>query len=728
MGLDEATRKSIIRSSIVALTVAFAVIGGSFLGSIVFFATEEDRYPLLKPAKTGSLFYTIEEPVETRFGSFEPYDISLKSSLRIYPFYPSLATNYRQFNFNSKESELLTKNGFFATPTDYGQFYDLYESNFDSEIPSFITTDSVLHTFHILYDYILREIESYNFTTELEALVDLMLQWHQNANESLGEGIEKVEDAIIKNIAYFSVAKKLLQPESEISPAIKELVDAELMLIDNHAGLASSPIFGPSYLEDYSQYVPRGHYDRSAILQRYFKAMMWFGHISFHLQPGEEEEEKERGYNETRQALLISLALEQAQNETTKALVLWDRIYEPTAFFVGSADDLTIYEYQDILAETLGKIESLSTLENDAAIQLFITEALTRRSPLISSSFVPAGENASLLTKGFRFMGQRFVPDSYIFQELVHDNVPLRMFPKGLDIMSVFGSAQAAVHLADEERYENYLSQIQKLRNQFSNTTDSDWTQNLYWLWLYSLLPLLNAKGEEYPAFMQTDAWSDKELFTALGSWTELRHDTILYAKESLIPLSAKEPMGYVEPNPHLYARLLSLAEMMKRGTSERGLLSSLMDERLDLLIETLQRLRQISEKELQGKKLDYGDLNFILYFQNKLKMLVSFPFPSEGEYQSVSDERIAVVADVHTEPNSDSVLEEGVGNVFAICVLVRDPDGKFFIARGGMFSYYEFSWPMNDRLTDSAWQDMLDEGTNPPPPSWTTSFLLHDN
>ncbi|MDY6822077.1 MAG: DUF3160 domain-containing protein [Deferribacterota bacterium] len=30
---------------------------------------------------------------------------------------------------------------------------------------------------------------------------------------------------------------------------------------------------------------------------------------------------------------------------------------------------------------------------------------------------------------------------------------------------------------------------------------------------------------------MNTDAWQLKELTTALASWSQLRHDTILYAK-----------------------------------------------------------------------------------------------------------------------------------------------------------------------------------------------------
>ena len=96
------------------------------------------------------------------------------------------------------------------------------------------------------------------------------------------------------------------------------------------------------------------------------------------------------------------------------------------------------------------------------------------------------------------------------------------------------------------------------------------WAQNLYWGWLYCLLALLNAKGDGYPAFMKREAWADKDLNAALGSWAELRHDTILYAKQSYarkgsMPLE-KDTHGYVEPNPELYGRLASLTKMTYDG------------------------------------------------------------------------------------------------------------------------------------------------------------------
>jgi hypothetical protein len=52
----------------------------------------------------------------------------------------------------------------------------------------------------------------------------------------------------------------------------------------------------------------------------------------------------------------------------------------------------------------------------------------------------------------------------------------------------------------------------------------------------------------------------------------------------------------------------------------------------------------------------------------------------------------------------------------------------QVIIARGGTFSYYEFHQTMEDRLTDEAWQEMLDDGLVPAMPSWTTSFAIHSS
>jgi len=66
----------------------------------------------------------------------------------------------------------------------------------------------------------------------------------------------------------------------------------------------------------------------------------------------------------------------------------------------------------------------------------------------------------------------------------------------------------------------------------------------------------------------------------------------------------------------------------------------------------------------------------------------------------------MALVADVHTDPNSKKVLEVAVGNPLIIYAVIPY-NGDNYLAAGGMFSYFEFTHPMDDRLTDEKWQNM---------------------
>jgi hypothetical protein len=235
----------------------------------------------------------------------------------------------------------------------------------------------------------------------------------------------------------------------------------------------------------------------------------------------------------------------------------------------------------------------------------------------------------------------------------------------------------------------------------------------------------LTDPGEGYPYFMQSEAWVDKQLSTALGSWAELRHDTILYAKQSYTwELTSLPPVvrGYVEPVPALYARLASLCEMMMTGLDSRDLLSTLIENKLQYLKDFLLDLQTISIKELEGTALSEEEYRLIEDSGDRLGNIVALP--TDDFLVSDADDDMAVIADVHTDPNEGEVLEEGVGRPMVILVAVQI-EGQVVLTRGAVFSYYEFTWPMDDRLTDESWQDMIAQGETPPLPTWTDSFVI---
>jgi len=391
----------------------------------------------------------IESAVTTEFGVYEPVavdvspalgELSVAADFSNVAFFENFSSS-----FDNQALEILGRNHFVAVPGGFKQIHDLYNWAGEEDLPGFVTTDCMLHTFHIVYDYALRILETERFQYDLfnlnEALLaDLRLR--SSSDPALAEELRRV-------VAFVAVARKLARPESDVPEEAADLVAAELSLIDSHEGPEVSPIFG--YREDYSQYVPRGHYTRSQALENYFRAMMWYGRMGFRLRPGERPEEIEKGRSETRMALNLVAGLSGLDVQGEPALDVWERIYRPTVFFVGSADDLTAGEYAELAAEVYGKAAELLTPEEIAEstlLQNFIDQAMELRSPRINSSLLAEGD-ASVVTKGFRVMGQRFIPDSYVLWKLVFPNVYGRLMPRGLDVMAGLrddaGQPQAAV-------------------------------------------------------------------------------------------------------------------------------------------------------------------------------------------------------------------------------------------------------------------------------------------
>jgi hypothetical protein len=356
---------------------------------------------------------------------------------------------------------------------------------------------------------------------------------------------------------------------------------------------------------------------------------------------------------------------------------------------------------------------------------------------------------------GFRFMGQRFIPDSYMMGKLVYPSVgdptrddmftyvmtpggPIRGFPRGLDVMAVLGSkrARALLHELGDDAYAHtgkvpsYDEALDALKKEYASLKAEDWNRNLYWSWLYALQPLLAEYGNGYPTFMTTEAYRTKSLNTALASWAQLRHDTILYAKQSytmFTPTSGPIPKppihGYVEPLAEFYARLLALSRMTNQGLTEMKVLDKAAKTRLTEFEKILERLLAISEKELLDKKLTDDDYGYIERFAEQLERVV-VPPNAKGESQAM---KTTLVADVHTDQNSGAVLEEATGYVDLGVFVYRQPDGTLALGAGPVLSYYEFKHPKADRLTDEKWRDVLGgkvKDTKPPaPPEWTKAY-----
>ena len=719
---------------------------------------------------------TINKPVEDsykptiafppEFATYKEVAVNINPKVPAYSVNQDLSnvTNAVDFTFSDEAKNLLTKNAFVVIPDYHDEFFTLYEYNRYDYVPSFITTDSILHNYHLMFDFLLRQVEEKNLATELKQLSANMLSESLSQYNNL-KGTEW-ENAAKRNIGFFAVGSKLLDPSIEIPAIVADEVNQELALIEAHQGIEKSPVMnigsgkdvmidtpqGPQPIEalkeDYSQYIPRGHYDKTDQLKNYFKSMMWYGRLTFRM----------KNEDEVKSALLITLALNKEDNENS-----WNKIYEPVNFFVGKSDDITYYQFKDLVEKIYGPNTTIQLVASDKdKLASFINETKNLEPPQINSMPIfeasVQGDREEEI-KGFRFMGQRFTIDASIFQRLVYREVGdktkscqefkpeetgclsgARCLPKGLDIPATIGSNEAKKILDEmgETQYACYSENMAKM-NEYITGLDTDvWTQNLYWGWLYQLRPLLDERGNGYPIFMQNTAWMRKDLNTFLGSWTELKHDTILYTKQVYAEMGAgpspegKDDRGYVEPNPHVYARLASLLKMTNEGLDIRGLLTPEMKDNLSKMEQLAMSLKTISEKELNNEKLTDEEYELIRSYGGQLEHFWleinkdEPEFKEMGQNHFLDDNPAAIVADVATDPNGQ-VLEEGTGKIFSIYVVVPI-DGKLRIAKGGVYSQYEFTWPMSDRLTDEKWRELLNSDSDQAPtlPSWTSTYIAN--
>ena len=641
--------------------------------------------------------------------------------------------------FSDEAKNQLVENKFIVTPGYDEEFFTLYDANRYDYVPSFITTDSILHNYHLYFNYLLEKVETESLSEALNKLTDIMLAESMDQYKELKD--TKWQQEAEKNVAYYSVAKKLLDPSYEPDEMVADVVAEELAMIDAAEELTVSPLWGAGYKEDYTQYKPRGHYDKSDELKQYFKAMMWYGRMTFRF----------KNDQELRQAVLITKAMQKSD-----IFKLWDKIYEPTNFFVGKSDDISFYEMKSLFDEVYGVSFTTNDLIDEEKFKSLKEKAADLEGPKLNSIpvlGVTAGGNEDLEEeiKGFRFMGQRYTIDADIFQNLICRQVgnldgtmdcpkpgQSRMLPKNLDIPAAMGSEVALNILEDEgeTKYEKYPEQMKNLKKYIADLDQGTWTQNLYWGWMYTLKPLLQQFGEGYPLFMQNRPWDRKELVTYLSSWTELKHDTILYAKQVYAelgggPVEEIDDRGYVEPIPEVYARLSSLINLTNDGLSSRNLLDSKDKDNLKLFDELVVNLLEISEKELNNEPLTEKEYEVIKTYGGSLEHLWLETFSEEDKAEKSTEDLLneypaALVTDVATDPNG-AVLEEAVGYINNIYV-VFPVDGTLKILKGGVYSQYEFLVPLDQRMTDTEWRKKLENQENVPPVAdWQKKFLIED-
>ena len=118
--------------------------------------------------------------------------------------------------FDADQLKMLAENYFIVLPANMHQIEFIYEgnsymmekSNVQFEMPSFVTVDSVLHPFHVFFDYALKTIEEEHLEQAAASMTAKLLS---GALEDLQKtDTAEMKQAALKNIEYLLVPAKAL--------------------------------------------------------------------------------------------------------------------------------------------------------------------------------------------------------------------------------------------------------------------------------------------------------------------------------------------------------------------------------------------------------------------------------------------------------------------------------------------------------------------------------------
>ena len=787
------------------LSVAPASAGLGTGGAEVFgygaaFAQELQRIGQISPDQFASLF---PSPTNYLAGiSWDPTTAKFWEQFNADPAVVNSNKNwgdpgylYADYRLNSPELARFRTNGFVVSERlGSDSFAEVFYNLWHSDLPVFISCDAILQAWHRSYDAMLEELEETYLFNSVQQILDRMASHLPEAWAEAGSGVLK--DSLMDADYFLAVARSLLAGTNTMIPSmlgqdgrvVETLADVQALQM-----ALKTNFLGQCRVVDFSQFKVRGHYTHTERLGRYFRCVMWLGRTDFAVAGGPFDRGCEPVYASPR--------------EMGTAIVLWDLLNRSDQFatwrdfdhviqaFVGWTDSMNFPQLGALLSgagiKSLSDVRDLATLEQ---LQSDILKGELGIQNIRSDYFISPLGGQIQLPRSFLVFGQKFVPDSWAFSQDVFDSILWiengltnkveRRVPGALDTaFAVLGnnqvvpelSAQMEGHFLDPDRPhatkfrdgKPYQHNLAAVRAVMDRQTPDAWDSNIYMSWLASLRELSTPTVDsKYPEAMRTRAWAHKTINTQLASWAQLRHDTILYAKQSYTGgEQCVYPAGFVEPRVEFWQRLRAAA------TRAADLIAALPYEGTYLLVtnqtqtdpvtgeqvsvpttnsipmptiqssqvshfrrfaETVTVLQALAVKELAQQCFSADDEKFVdSLMEDRQGGGCGGPLRYSGWYPQLFYRTIywndvefhstygagaydVLVADVHTDVpdpivhDPGSVLHEAVGAA-NLLMLAVDNGGDRFVCAGPVLSHYELE-VIGDprRISDEEWQGII--------------------
>ncbi len=695
----------------------------------------------------------------------------------------------RHFDFRLNEKELgcFLTNGFVVNERlGSPNFADVYYRIFNDDFPVYVTADSVLHAWHYSYQKLLAESEETQLMPSLKAI----LQGQHDALAALPPAtINGPLAASIRDADYFLAVGRNLLADTNVPSILGQdkLVADTLAAIKNLAYQENFPIFGTTRPVDFSQFAVRGHYERGYSLPFYFRAYMWTARTDLRILSADPSPQHLR---ELGTAVVLTKLL--SASEMTQK---WKELDAIIRAFVGAADSMNMPQLDTLLeAEGIHLLSDVTSTEPLAKLQKRLFEG-TQGAQLYAGDvyYSPFSTAQVQLPRSFAETGQRFIPDGWAMAQVTFDRIlwneeipgvtwckkVTRCYPSALDVAyAVLGNQQTGPLVA--ERMLNvearsglrdgypYAHNLTALAETFDRISTDTWDANIYSQWLAALRTLSNPSTDaRFPEAMRTRAWAMRTLNTQLASYTQLKHDTVLYAKQPHANTYGCEyPAGFVEPVPEFWRKMGTMAQATAKALQQLPVwgwqffwdpatmetASFELQRRQAARVSFCQYFGQqmavlatMADKELSQTPFDTNEIAFIRGLMNKrgfayggatydgwypqlfYKDFLMEGIPDTAWSGTGCGQRDRLVTDIHTSVPGGAdpqggILHEAVRDVDLLMIAVDSGSDRMVYA-GPVLSHYEFvvPGPQLKRMTDSEWNI----STPPARPEWTRGYLV---
>lgn len=628
----------------------------------------------------------------------------------------------KRFNLNAEERQRLYRDGFvvparFEQPSYGWAYHEIYQS----QLPVYITVDSILNAVYAAHDGIVSGIERRELEPRLKSLLATL---HCKLPAVAG----RYPDEVARDLdLYLTVARTLLGDKVASAFADDAITKRAGVLVAN--AQAAGPmkvesLFGRDRVVDWSQYQPRGHYAKDR-LEAYFRAVMWLSRIELNIvsrssrssHPGMVPDP-----SETPRETVVALALADLVEASGQSDAL-ARFEDVFALLAGTREDIPLPALAK-LAKAAG-VSDLRAANVAATTRAAVGNQYQRQARI---HYMPEGSKT--LPAIATFIGPRITADTIALRELAHSEVRDKHHIRATEIAYLLGHDRGKHHLkTDLATYPTLAAQLDVARQRLAaaprGADPNGVASDLYTAWLDAIRAIAVEPQGTAPSFTDTSAYRDLRVNTTVAAYAQLRHNHVLIAGQAYGEGGCRIPDGFVEPAPAVYDALARYGEL---GAQKMTLLDGHADAEREYflrLAKIARTLATISRHELANQPLPATALGFLGMVSEML------PYGSDGRptytgwyFDLFHDRADAVakadlIADFFT--SMQGVSYAGV-QAPTMGIFVVDTGGKPRVVVGPVARAYEYQGPQSPRLDDKAARALDDRKRTAP---WAASYGL---